>query len=163
MGAGKSYLGKWLAAQDISIVFRDLDDLIFQNCGKGLDNLGQFITLAGWDRFREEETRYLREVIAELANTSKAVVALGGGSLLLEENCNLVKNCKNCRILFLATHFEECYQRIKDGKDRPLAQLGKEAMRELYQKRMLSYQNIADACIADSEKITCYEDLEQLF
>ncbi len=163
MGAGKSYLAAKIAKNDPDVVLHDLDEIIFDQCGKGLDNIGQFIRVAGWDKFREEEARFLRSVTENLAGVDKAIVSLGGGTLLDQNNVNYLKSINYARIIYLATPFEECYRRISQGKDRPLAQLGEDGMRELYQKREAGYIASSDAIIQDSEKITTFADLLALF
>lgn len=163
MGAGKSYIGKKLAESDPDVVFRDLDEVIFEQCGKGLGNIGEFIRVVGWDRFRQEESRFLREVVNELSDSPKALVSLGGGTLLNTQNREFLDSLNNVRILYLATSFDECYQRIKSGEDRPLAQLGEDGMRELYIKREVGYRECSDAVVTENEKITTFSDLLDLF
>ena len=163
MGAGKSYLGKRLADADSEIIFRDLDEIIFEQCGKGLSNIGQLIRVAGWDKFREQESRFLREVTNELEGKDKVLFSLGGGTLLNPKNSEFIASLEGARILHLATSFEECYDRIKGGEDRPLAQLGEKGMEELYRKREIGYNACSDASVVDSEKITSFTDLEDLF
>jgi shikimate kinase len=163
MGAGKSYIGKKLADSDSEVIFRDLDEIIFEQCGKGLANIGQLIRVAGWDKFREEEVRFLRQITEELKDHPKAIVSLGGGTLLNVENRDYLKSLDFVQILYLATPFSECYQRIKDGEDRPLAQLGEKGMSDLYLKREEGYKACANACISGSEKITSFSDLLDLF
>lgn len=163
MGAGKSFLARKIVENDREVILRDLDEIIFDRCGKGLKNIGQFIRVAGWDRFREEERCFLKEVVEELSDTPKAIVSLGGGTLLNEENIKYLKSKTYVKIAYVATPFEECFNRISQGEDRPLAQLGEQGMRDLYERREKGYMSCSDAIIEDSENITNFSDLLALF
>ena len=82
--SGKTHVGRRLAAH-LGRTFVDADD-VFQ----ARHDLSVFVATHGWDRFREEETRILRELL-ELHATD-AVIALGGGAV--EHSVNRALLCE---------------------------------------------------------------------
>ena len=81
-GAGKTAIGK-LLAHKLRLPFIDLDDAIETSTGLSIPKI---IQLDGESAFRDLETTALKGVI----NKEESVIALGGGSLLREEES---RNC----------------------------------------------------------------------
>lgn len=84
MGCGKSTLGKALASW-LGIQFLDLDDYIEE---KYETTINEIFAKAGAHKFREIEQQALREVAA----TSNAVIACGGGTPCFEGNMQLMND-----------------------------------------------------------------------
>lgn len=102
-GSGKSTIGRKLADQ-LWQKFVDVDDLIVQRAGK---SIREIFEQDGEPRFRDIESEAVREV-SELA---EHVVALGGGSLLREENRDVLRSAGH-RVLYLRCEPEELHRRI---------------------------------------------------
>lgn len=82
MGAGKSTIGP-LVASGLKRPFIDADDSILELSGKTITEL---FREGGETLFREWE----KKAIAKITEGKNQVVSLGGGSLLLEENRELI-------------------------------------------------------------------------
>ena len=87
MGAGKSTMGK-LIANKLGCSFIDTDTYIEKKEGRSIQDI---FTDDGEDYFRSAETDVLREL---LKADEKYVLALGGGTPLLEENRVLIKEAE---------------------------------------------------------------------
>jgi shikimate kinase len=83
MGAGKSSVGKYLASQ-LNLTFYDTDEEIENRTGV---DIGWIFDVEGEEGFRKRETM----VINELTQIPNIVLATGGGSVLEEENCEMLK------------------------------------------------------------------------
>ena len=85
MGTGKSTVGKLLAKQ-IKRGFIDLDHLIEFREGR---TVSKIFEVEGESYFRNLESSLLKEI----CNNHRLIIATGGGSLLSEENFQLVQKC----------------------------------------------------------------------
>ena len=110
MGSGKTSVGKKLA-QYLGFTFFDLDEIISD---KEKMNIPEIFSTKGEGYFRTIETNILKE----LSERKKSIIALGGGALLRENNLNLIK--KTGILIYLQTSFEEIFRRIKGKTGRPL-------------------------------------------
>lgn len=112
MASGKSTIG-YALAQSLRKDFFDLDVAIEERMGKSIAEIFQD---EGASFFREIE----KEILLELSQKENAIIALGGGTLLEEENLQVVKH-KGISICLTATP-EETWKRIEDsGKRRLIA------------------------------------------
>ena len=93
---GKTTIGKKLA-KALNLPFIDLDDEI--------GNPKEIVKTHGEPHFRDLETQALKKVI----KSPKSVIALGGGTVLREENQNLIKNEK---VVHLQLKEETIFKRI---------------------------------------------------
>src|SRR6185437_14541282 len=84
MGAGKSSVGKYLA-QQLNMDFYDTDEEIETRTGV---EIGWIFDLEGEEGFRRRETA----IIKELIHLPKIVLATGGGSILEEENREMLRD-----------------------------------------------------------------------
>lgn len=75
---GKSLIGRGLA-ELLGWGFVDMDDRLVESFGESIQ---EWVARAGWDAFREEESRLL----ATLGEEDRLVVATGGGVVLRREN-----------------------------------------------------------------------------
>ena len=135
-GAGKSTIGKRLA-EELERPFFDLDEEIVRVAGRSIPEI--FAT-DGEVAFRNLETMVLREV---LANQKGIVLATGGGTVLREENVDLLH--RNGKIYFLDRPLEA----LLPTSDRPLAS-SVDAIRQRYAERYERYCITAD-CHIDAD------------
>lgn len=128
MGAGKSTVGRALAER-LEYDFFDLDELIEARAGKSVQAI--------FGELGEAEFRRLEhEAIRGCGNRSRAVIALGGGAYVSEENRALLRTIG--RTVWLDCPLDICLRRISGDASRPL--LGDEdAMRELLEERRPAY------------------------
>ena len=150
-GSGKSTVGKMLAAKS-GRAFYDTDVLIEKQAGMPISTI--FETY-GETYFRDLESR----VIASLAAKQGAVIALGGGAVLREENVFSLKH--NGKIFFLNRNIDD----IVPTADRPLA-LNKEALRQRFAERYSVYCSTADKIIhvtGDAAQVASLIGKEYLF
>jgi len=133
-GCGKSTVGTMLAAR-LERPFLDLDDLIVKAVKKPISAIFEEI---GENGFRELETKILKESFAQ---QNGCVIALGGGTVLREENVDTLR--RNGRLYWLDRPIED----LIPTKDRPLASDWK-ALEKRYAERYDRYREVADCRIA---------------
>ncbi|MCB2180333.1 3-dehydroquinate synthase [bacterium] len=110
-GSGKSTVGYTLAKM-LALPFIDLDREIEKNAGQSIP---QIMSTKGEHAFRNAETRALEKAI----QGNEAVIALGGGALLREENRSLAEKCGH--IILLDTNISTLAARLeRDNHQRPL-------------------------------------------
>lgn len=127
MGAGKTFLGNYLA-QELQLEFVDTDEIITSrfNCSiKSLfDNEGE-------EGFRQIEYSVLKDLITK---RKRAVVATGGGLPCNDYNLALMK--KNGITVFLDWPIETLVNRIKYDSHRPLINAHKMDLLEYVTKEL---------------------------
>jgi shikimate kinase len=134
MGAGKTSVGQALARR-LGWRFVDLDQRVEMREGRAI---AEIFARSGELAFRAMETAALREVLAELGQGPPAVVALGGGAALREENAALLATCGAPQV-FLDAPFEVLRQRCGETvAARPLFREEEQA-RLLYEARRPHY------------------------
>ena len=134
MGAGKTSVGQALAHR-LGWQFVDLDQRIELQTGV---TIAEIFARSGEEAFRRMETAALRELLAELRQDSPAVVALGGGAPLREENATLLAGCGAPQV-FLDAPFEVVRERCgATAAARPLFR-EEEPARRLYETRRPHY------------------------
>jgi shikimate kinase len=149
MGSGKTTVAAALA-QRFRASMIDLDSFITDRVGS---SPAELIKEYGEDDFRGIESRSLRRVLEVVA---AQVIALGGGTWIIEENRELLAQHK-CQSVWLDAPFDLCWKRIAAAGDgsRPLAP-NQTAARELYERRRAAYE-LADGRIevgeADADQI----------
>jgi shikimate kinase/3-dehydroquinate synthase len=110
-GTGKSTVGKKLAA-NLNLPFIDLDRIIEMKAGIPIS---QIMEQQGEPAFRDLESQALQDLIHE----NESVVALGGGTLLRDENRTLAES--NGRVVLLMADLPTLMQRMQnDAGKRPL-------------------------------------------
>ena len=128
MGAGKTTVGRALAAY-LEYDFFDLDELIEARASKSVREI--FAEL-GEAEFRRLE----HEAVRACSDWSRAVIALGGGAYVSEENRTLLRRIG--RTVWLDCPLDICLRRVGEDTSRPL--LGDEdTMRELLEDRRAAY------------------------
>jgi len=146
MGAGKSTMGR-LISNKLGCSFIDTDIYIERKEGRTIHDI---FTDDGEDFFRSVETEALREL---LKSEEMQVLALGGGTPLLEENRELLKQA-NAYVIFLNVNANDAYERLKDDRTRPLLQGTnvREKIESLLQLRNPVYEAVADYVISEDNK-----------
>lgn len=110
MGTGKSSVGRFCAAQ-LRFEFVDTDDLIERRAGKSIT---QIFAEQGESAFREIE----RELVAEMKDWRRRVIATGGG--LGAEEANLTSLKQHALVVCLWATPGEIWERVRDQTHRPL-------------------------------------------
>ena len=134
MASGKTTFGR-AAAERCGWTFVDLDEEIARRYGTP----AEIFAASGEDRFREIESEMLREVLQAEEDT---VLALGGGTLLREENLRRVK--AHATVIWLDTDFAIILSELGNA-DRPIVQGRTMAqIHALYNERRPLYAAAAD-------------------
>lgn len=149
-GAGKTTVGKILAER-LNLPFLDLDDEVQRRVGLSIKEM---VERYGWSYFREME----KEVLEDLIEKERCVVALGGGSVLHEDLMEKLKN--RSFIIYLkispATAVERITKDSRSEQTRPsLSDLSLvEEVEKVLKERALLYEKYADIIIeVDKENL----------
>lgn len=136
MGAGKTTIGRLIAKQ-MGMTFYDTDHEIERKTGVKIPLIFE---LEGESGFRKRETA----AIEELSQLNNIVLATGGGTVLLPENREFLKN--NGKIIYLRGNVHDLWLRTRNDKTRPLLQGGniKQKLEQLYTERNPIYEALAD-------------------
>jgi len=110
MGSGKTTIGKRLSER-LSLDFFDSDHEIVNITGVSIDHI---FDIEGEKGFRTRES----DVLKKLCNMPNIVLATGGGSVILEENRELMK--KAGLIIYLSSSVDQILRRTAKSKTRPL-------------------------------------------
>ncbi|MEJ5300728.1 MAG: shikimate kinase [Thermodesulforhabdaceae bacterium] len=100
---GKTTVGKILAHR-LGWNFLDMDELLVKRFGM---TISDWVSLYGWNSFRDEEMRLLKDLAVE----KQVVLATGGGVVERAENRELLK--KNFFVVWLKCSSEEILNRLK--------------------------------------------------
>lgn len=141
MGAGKSTVGRALAAQLGRPLF-DSDAMIEARAGRTVREI--WVT-EGEPAYRVIETGVLLEA---LADPEPAVIAAAGGVVLSAANRSALAE-SNALVVWLLADVELLLARVRSGGHRPLLDDDPEAMlRQMYHDRAALYQEVSDAVIS---------------
>ena len=146
MGAGKSTIGKLLAAK-LNLAFIDTDTVIEDRSGA---DIPWIFDVEGEEGFRARETA----VISDLKADSGLVIATGGGIVLRDENRKLLKQLGT--VLYITADIDQLFERTSKDKKRPLLQVEdpKSRIRELLEQREGLYESAADHKIVTDSRGT---------
>ncbi len=144
MGAGKSTIGR-LLARELGYRFLDSDRIIEERCGA---NIPWIFDVEGEEGFRQRETNMLRE----LSQEPRTVLATGGGAVMREENHPLLK--RDALVVYLRTSIEQQVERTRRDQNRPLLQSEnpEAVLRRLFAIRDPIYQKLADIIMQTDRK-----------
>jgi shikimate kinase len=133
MGCGKTTIGKILSTK-LPAEFFDLDRAIEE--GENMKIMEIFST-KGEGYFRQLESNYLKTFLPG-NTTQRFVLSVGGGAFTIQKNIDFIKS--RGISVFLDTHIDIIYSRIRQDKKRPLAsQKTKEEILALYEDRRKFY------------------------
>ena len=110
MAVGKSVVGQRLAER-LRLSFVDLDHVIEDREGMPIREI---FVIKGEAYFRSLEKQVLKEILER----DRQVIATGGGAVLDDDNLRLLK--KRSRLICLTAQVEKLLQRSGSGKERPL-------------------------------------------
>lgn len=139
MGAGKTTVGRRLA-QSLGWDFFDSDEEVERRTGTRISIIFEIEGEAG---FRQREHRTL----LDLAARPGAVIATGGGAVLLPENRELLR--RHGIVVYLRTSVAEQLRRTRGSSHRPLLNDDdpERRLRELARVREPLYEAVADIIV----------------
>ena len=139
MGSGKTLVGALVAERSHGTFF-DVDHLVEHEAGMSIADL--FAT-AGEPAFRALERQVLPRALQP-----GAVVALGGGAVMDDDNWALIT--ERATTVYLEVPFEEVWRRIRQLPGRPLI-VGRtaEEVEALYRQRLTRYERAQHRVNAD--------------
>ncbi len=145
MGSGKSTIGN-IIARRLHREFRDSDHFIEERTGV---DIARIFDVEGEQGFRDRETNALNELLGE----NNRVIATGGGSVLRQENQQLLK--QTGYIVFLDTSVNQQLQRLRRDKKRPLLQTEnpRERLETLLKERRPIYLDLADLAVKTDKRM----------
>jgi len=147
-GSGKTTIGK-LLGKKMGYSFMDTDDLIEK---KEQITIGQVFKEKGEDYFRQKE----KQVIDELKNVTKAVIATGGGMPVFFDNLLRLKELGV--VIYLRVPIEELDGRTSTNFNRPLlVEDRRKKLEDIIGFRHFYYEKadmIIDNCLRSPEE-TC--------
>jgi shikimate kinase len=147
-GTGKTAVGKRLADR-LRLPFYDTDELIEREAGKSIRDM---VAEKGWAYFRMRES----EIIRKLALLQRGVVASGGGAVMDEGNCAILK--KHGLLIWLtADAFTTVRRMINDAKSeaRRPSFFHEDIFREtedVLKERIPIYRGLADFSLNTTDK-----------
>jgi len=139
MGAGKSTIGKLLAAKLLT-GFIDTDSVIEQRTGA---DIPWIFDVEGEEGFRAREVALLRELVEQ----PPSIISTGGGIVVKEENRELLKQTKY--VVYLTADIGHLVERTHKDKKRPLLQVDdpKQKVIDLFNERDPYYREAADLVV----------------
>lgn len=157
MGCGKSSVSLRLKRK-LSADRIEMDQAIAKQEGMSIPEI---FDRYGEAYFRDLETSFIRK----LEECPPSIISCGGGLVLRSENVDMMK--KLGKVVLLTASPESIYERVKEGKDRPLlnGNMNIPYIRKLMESRQACYENAADIIISTDGKHLgqiCYEILHQI-
>lgn len=113
MGAGKSTVGRHLAER-LGWEFEDLDERIEQRQRR---KVHEIFRESGEAEFRVVERAALQELVSEVRDGARKVVALGGGAFVQRENAKLIEDA-GLATVFLDASLNELWRRCREQAER---------------------------------------------
>lgn len=153
MGSGKTTVGRQLA-KALEMKFIDIDKMISMKEKKSIPEIFQE---KGELYFRNLE----REIIEEESRENNIVIATGGGAIVDNENIKNLK--KTSYLVYLNTSLECIYERVKNGRNRPLLNDVEDlfaTISELHSKRAWLYEISADFKIGIELNSNIYDSVD---
>jgi shikimate kinase len=139
MGAGKSTIGRVLA-KNLGVDFIDSDKEIEKRTGVSIPMIFEYEGEAG---FRKREA----EVLADLTGLHGIVLATGGGSILLPENRDNLR--QSGFVVYLHCPIDKQLERTHKDSNRPLLKTEnpRQKLLELFTVREPIYRGLADTIV----------------
>ena len=144
MGSGKTTIGKQVS-KSLDMEFFDTDHAVEVKTGV---NIATIFELEGEEGFRLRE----HNLLVDLIDNQKKVIATGGGIVLKGENRKLLRQLGT--VVYLRSNIKDLILRLKNDKTRPLIQNVNldEKFNELYKERDPLYIEVADYIINTKNK-----------
>lgn len=147
MGAGKSTIGKALAAK-LGLPFSDTDQLIEEKEGHPISEI--FLE-RGEPYFRNIESEVVQKAVNDLEVSEEGVLSLGGGAIVNELTQDLLKKTR-ARKIFLDITLSAVAPRVGFDNARPLLLVNpRQKWNELMIARRPIYESLADLTIDVSD------------
>ena len=153
MASGKTTIGRKLAKKT-SKKFYDSDKEITKSTGA---KISLIFEIEGDTGFRTRETK----IISKLVLLKNIVLSTGGGTILIEENRNML--VENGIIVYLKSSAREIFNRTSEDKSRPLLQ-GKNRLskiKEILNEREPIYKSLANEII-DTDNFVAEEIIQEI-
>ena len=134
-GSGKTTVGRQLARR-LQLPFTDSDHVLESRLGCSIK---EYFEHEGEERFRDAE----QQVIDELTRGEPCVLSTGGGVVLRPVNRQHLR--ERGQVIYLNSHPEELFRRLKRDYTRPLLQVADPLarLRDLYVQRDPLYRDSA--------------------
>lgn len=138
-GGGKSTVGRFLAKR-LGVTFADSDLAIEHRMGM---SVGHIFEKHGEPFFRDLESDVLRSLVV----VNPSVVATGGGSVMRQENRDLLRECTVP--IYLQTNLSELWRRVRGNSRRPLLRGPSpyERLEQIYAERHPIYSELASIVV----------------
>lgn len=136
-GAGKSTIGRALA-KSLDYTFIDIDRLVMEKTGVPLQELID----------KEGDIALLKleeEAILKLKQMDKCIISPGGSIIYSKKAMHHLK-CVS-KIIFLDVPFRSIVRRIPNARKRGIVGLKDKSLKELFEERIILYQEYADFSI----------------
>jgi shikimate kinase len=146
MGAGKTTVGAILAAR-LGWDFVDTDALIEERSGAPV---AAIFRERGEQAFRDLEA----DVLAELVQRQRAVIATGGGAPAQERNAGFFSAAAATATFHLRVSLEAALRRVRGSGPRPMLSRDEAGVRTLFQSRQPVYQRLGIAVDTDGREPT---------
>lgn len=139
MGAGKTTIGQALAKR-LTRPFFDTDQEIVRHTGVAIPVIFDIEGEAG---FRQRE----HAILQELTQMNDVVLATGGGVVLQNENCDILKS--RGTVIYLRASADDLWRRTRHDRNRPLLHTPNplETLRALHEQRDPRYREVADIIV----------------
>ncbi|MCE2460715.1 MAG: shikimate kinase AroK [Pseudomonadales bacterium] len=139
MAVGKTTVGRHLASR-LDFTFHDTDQVIESRAGA---DISWIFELEGEERFRDRE----QQVIEEMTQSERVVLATGGGAVLREANRNLLRD--RGIVVYLRSGVDLIIERTRSDRRRPLLQVDdvRERIETLTTERGPLYESVAHLAI----------------
>lgn len=140
MGSGKTTIGRALS-KFLDLEFIDLDHAIESHTGVKVSTIFEIEGEAG---FRDRESMALSEIL----QNDNFVLATGGGTILSDDNRNLILKSE-AHVVYLKADTETILHRLKNDQSRPLLNNPnkKEALEKLMTSRAELYESVSNISI----------------
>lgn len=144
MGTGKSTVSRRLKKK-MNVKELEMDAEIVRENGM---TINEMFEKYGESYFRDKETQMLEKI----AECPPAVVSCGGGTVLRQENVDIMK--KSGVIVLLTATPQTVYLRVRNSKDRPIlnGHMNVEYIESLMEKRRAVYEAACDVRVATDDK-----------
>lgn len=153
MGAGKTTIGKLLASE-LAYDFLDSDREIEKRAGA---DISWIFDVEGEEGFRKREAN----IIKDLSQGNRAVIATGGGAVLSEETRKLLKS--HGFTAYIYAPLDILLERTAQDKSRPLLQVEKpeENFKKILEEREDLYKEVANIAL-DSHRLSSKQVVSQI-